>query len=79
MLRFIAERSKWVADEIWHPRQKGRFENGQYVLEVPYSDARELVMDVLKHGSEVEVLSPPALRTEVRDKLGQARALYKTG
>ena len=33
-------------------------------------------MDVLKHGPEVEVLVPPALRTEVRDKLEQARAQY---
>jgi len=77
VLRFTAERSKWVADEVWHPRQNGRFdESGQYILEVPYSDSRELVMDVLKHGPEVEVLAPPALRTEVRDKLGQARAQY---
>jgi proteasome accessory factor C len=76
VLRFTAERSKWVADEVWHPKQKGRFENGHYVLEVPYSDSRELVMDILKHGPEVEVISPPALRTEVRDKLEQARAHY---
>jgi predicted DNA-binding transcriptional regulator YafY len=71
-----SERSRRVADEVWHPKQKGRFKDGQYVLEVPYSDSRELVMDILKHGPEVEVLSPPALRTEVRDKLGQARAHY---
>jgi predicted DNA-binding transcriptional regulator YafY len=39
--------------------------NGNYVLEVPYSDTRELVMDILKHGPHVEVLAPEKLRQEV--------------
>jgi len=77
VLRFSAERSRWVADEIWHPKQKGRFDGGQYILEVPYSDSRELVMDILKHGPEVEVLAPKALRTEVRDLLARSIALYQ--
>ncbi len=72
ILRFTSERSRWVADEIWHPQQKGRFDDGQYVLEVPYSDSRELVMDILKHGPEVEVLAPEALRVEVVDLLSKA-------
>jgi predicted DNA-binding transcriptional regulator YafY len=78
VLRFTSERSRWVADEIWHPKQKGRFEDGQYILEVPYSDSRELVMDILKHGPEVEVLAPTALRTEVRDRLARSIAQYQT-
>ena len=48
VLRFTPERSRWVADETWHPKQKGRFDGENYVLEVPYSDHRELVMDILK-------------------------------
>jgi len=72
VLRFSSERSRWVADEIWHPKQKGRFEDGQYILEVPYSDSRELVMDILKHGPEVEVLAPESLRAEVVDLLSKA-------
>ena len=66
-----------MADEVWHPEQKGRFEDGQYVLEVPYSDSRELVMDILKHGPEVEVIAPTALRTEVRDRLARSIAQYQ--
>ena len=77
VLRFSPERSRWVADEIWHPKQKGRIEDGQYILEVPYSDSRELVMDILKHGPEVEVLGPAALRVEVRDRLDRAAGQYK--
>lgn len=77
VLRFTPERSRWVADEIWHPKQKGRFEDGQYVLEVPYSDSRELVMDILKHGPEVEVIAPTALRAEVRDRLAWSIEQYQ--
>ena len=46
------------------------------VLELPYSDARELMMDVLRHGSAVEVLAPPALRTAVAEELARAAGLY---
>ena len=72
VLRFTPERSRWDADEVWHPKQKGRFEDGRYVLEVPYSDSRELVMDILKHGPEVEVLGPESLRFEVVALLSKA-------
>jgi predicted DNA-binding transcriptional regulator YafY len=33
-------------------------------------------MDVLRHGAEVEVVSPPELRTEVQRRLRAALALY---
>jgi len=50
-----------VADEPWHPDQVGHFlDDGCYQLTLPYSDPRELIMDILKHGSEIEVVSPPA-------------------
>ncbi len=77
-LRFTAERARWVSVEQWHPQQKGRFEtDGTYVLEVPYSDSRELVMDVLRYGPDVEVVAPDALRGAVREQLAQALAQYK--
>ena len=69
-LRFSAERSRWVADETWHRNQRGRFEaDGRYVLELPYADPRELVMDILRHVPEVEVLGPRELQEDVRQKL----------
>lgn len=72
ILRFTPERSRWVADEIWHPQQKGSFDGKHYVLEIPYADHRELVMDILKHGPEVEVIAPASLRSEVVDRLSKA-------
>lgn len=65
-LRFSPERARWVASEYWHPDQRGAFEaDGSYVLEVPYADHRELMMDILKHGRHCEVLGPKGLREVV--------------
>lgn len=76
-LRFTPERSRWVSSERWHPQQKGQFEqNGDYLLEVPYNDDRELLMDILRHGTEVEVIEPAQLRERVRLALQAALARY---
>ena len=76
-LRFTPERARWVSSEDWHPKQKAAFEaDGSYVLEVPYADDRELVMDILKFGADVEVLAPPGLRAKVRDALRSAAKRY---
>ena len=62
VLRFTPERARWVADEHWHPQQSLVLADGSYELRIPYSDPRELVMDILKHGADVEVISPKPLR-----------------
>lgn len=75
VLRFSAERARWVSSEQWHPRQHGEFdEEGRYRLSVPYADPTELVMDVLRHLPEVEVLEPPALRQAVAERVRAAMA-----
>jgi predicted DNA-binding transcriptional regulator YafY len=77
VLHFSAERARWVADEHWHPRQSGRYlADGRYELRIPYRDSRELVMDVLKHGPEVEVAAPESLRREVVDQLRRMTQIY---
>jgi predicted DNA-binding transcriptional regulator YafY len=76
-LRFTPARARWVAAEQWHPEQRGRFEaDGSYLLELPYSAEHELIMDILRHGPEVEVLSPRRLRTQVRERLADALRRY---
>lgn len=76
-LKFSAQRARWVAYEQWHPRQRSKvLADGAYLLEIPYSDDRELVMDILRHGPEVEVLGPQKLRERVKDLLQEAVALY---
>ncbi len=76
-LRFTAEMSRWVADETWHPDQSGAFdEAGRWVLRVPFSNGRELAMDILRYGAEVEVLGPPFLREAVAAAARGAAAVY---
>ena len=77
VLQFTPDRARWVARESWHPEQEGQFQlDGSYLLKVPYSDPRELVMDILKYGPDVEVLAPAALARLVSDRLGEAHARY---
>jgi len=65
--RFSGERARWVAAEVWHPDQKGSFDaEGRYLLELPFRDDRELVLDILRHGGEVEVVAPVALQRKVQ-------------
>ena len=76
-LRFSAERARWVASEQWHPEQRGEREpDGSYRLELPFSDPRELRMDVRRHGSHVEVLAPASLRAAVAEELRAALKRY---
>jgi predicted DNA-binding transcriptional regulator YafY len=76
-LRFTPEAARWVAAEQWHPRQKSATdERGNYILELPYANPTELVMDVLRHGANVEVLAPEALRRAVRDEMATALKAY---
>lgn len=76
-LRFTAERARWVSAERWHPRQTGVFQpDGTYLMRLPYSDPRELAMDVLRHGPDAEVLSPADLRDQVHALLKRALLAY---
>jgi len=77
VLRFTPKQARWVASEQWHPDQVSQFEeDGSYVLEFPYSNDGELVMDILKYGPDVEVVSPVQLRKSVKQRLSEAIALY---
>lgn len=77
VLRFTSAAARWVADEQWHPQQESHVqEDGSVELRIPYNDPRELIMDILKYGAEVEVLRPAGLRREVAERLRKALATY---
>jgi predicted DNA-binding transcriptional regulator YafY len=77
-LRFSAYRARWVASEQWHPDQKGAFDaDGRYTLQVPFTDHRELMMDILRFGVDCEVVAPLDLRTRVAEEALQMGKLYK--
>ncbi len=76
-LRFTAERARWVSKEQWHSEQQARWlDDGRYELRIPYQNPTELIMDILRHGGEVEVVSPPELRQAVQQQLQEALEHY---
>ena len=75
-LRFSSHAAEWVADETWHPDQVGEHRADGYHLTVPYSDERELAMEVLRYGPEVEVLGPEELRQEVALRIRKMAGIY---
>jgi predicted DNA-binding transcriptional regulator YafY len=76
-LKFTPQAARWVCAQSWHSSQRTRFEkDGSYVLEVPYADDRELAMEILKFGPDVEVLRPSGLRRKIALQLETARKRY---
>jgi predicted DNA-binding transcriptional regulator YafY len=77
LLQFSPEAAQWVAHEQWHPQQQAVLhEDGSLMLRVPYADATELAMDVLRHGEQVKVLEPAALAQRVAERLSEAVRQY---
>ncbi|MEW7975112.1 MAG: YafY family protein [Candidatus Thiodiazotropha endolucinida] len=78
VVRFTPHAAKWVAFEEWHPKQQFHWlEDGRYELTLPYGNPEELLMDLLKYGSDVEIISPPDLRQAIRQRLLDALDNYK--
>lgn len=78
-LRFSPEMSRWISEESWHPDQEGYFEeDGSWRLRVPFSHARELIMDILRYGRDVEVIGPQPLRETVAGVIAAMSAHYQS-
>jgi predicted DNA-binding transcriptional regulator YafY len=76
-LRFTPDRAKWVASEKWHPNQKGKFlKDGCFELKVPYTLEHELIMDIMKYGSDVIVVEPEDLKRTIQIKHQKAADHY---
>ena len=76
-LRFTPERARWVSGETWHGQQVSSFDKeGNYILEFDYNQDPELVMEILKHGSGVEVLGPAGLKKRVIEELTKSLKNY---
>lgn len=78
-LRFNPERARWVSRETWHPDQQSTMDSfGGLELRVPFTDARELSMDILRHGQHVEVLEPSDFRSFIQKELEAALRSYQS-
>jgi len=76
-LRFTPEHARWVSNENWHGQQVGSFDKeGYFNLEFDYNQDPELLMDILKHGSGVEVIGPATLKNRVKEELKKTLANY---
>ncbi|MDT8396763.1 MAG: YafY family protein [bacterium] len=79
VLRFSPLRARWVESELWHPHQvRERLNDGGLRLRVPYSDEREILMDILRHGAEVVVEAPESLRERVAEEVRRMAGTYES-
>ena len=76
VLQFSKSVSPWVSNGQWHPKQEGKFIGDVFELTIPFSDARELIIDILSYGSSVKVISPPFLISEIKRSLEKALQQY---
>ncbi len=78
ILHFTPQRARWVAEEQWHPQQESRWlDNGYFELRIPYGNPTELIMDILKYGTDVEVIKPATLRNQVKRVIYSMTQLYQ--
>lgn len=76
-LKFTPHRSQWVAEEVWHHNQQGKWlDDGSYQLEIPYGSDLELIGDILKYGDQVEVMEPSELREKVKVTINKMIDVY---
>lgn len=77
ILRFQTEIARWISRETWHPDQQSHYDDsGRFILQIPYSQDIELIMDILKYGAEVEVLEPLELRQRVKQRIEAMHSQY---
>lgn len=77
VLRFTPERARWIKGEMWHEAQTEEVqEDGSLILTVPASHDQEIMMEILKHGSHVEVLEPNWLRDKIIEDIRSTTMIY---
>jgi len=77
VLQFSAEAAPRIAREQWHPRQQSEWlDDGRYQLKIPYHNPAELIMDILRHGPDVEVIAPEPLRQQLIERLQKMVSHY---
>lgn len=76
-LRFAKDIAPWIAEQSWHPAQKVETDNkGRHCLTIPVADFREIKREILRYGAQVEVVSPTALRNEVKKEIEKMKNIY---
>lgn len=80
VVRFSARAARWAAEQHWHSQQQGQWlDDGRYELRLPFGNATELLMDLLRYGPDAEIIAPVALRQMMIAKLRLALDAYEAG
>ncbi len=76
-IRFAPDIAPWIQEQVWHVNQNLEWKpDGSLLLSFSVADFREIKREILKYGSKVEVVSPPALRDEVSAEIKKMNNLY---
>ncbi|NLT71368.1 MAG: WYL domain-containing protein [Verrucomicrobiaceae bacterium] len=80
-LRFTGWAARLVSERRWHPSQQIEWQGKQadeLVMTLELSSFEEIRRWILSWGTQVEVLSPPELRAELKEEAEGLAALYRT-
>lgn len=76
-IKFAPDIAPWIQEQVWHANQVvERQPDGSLLLSFSVADFREIKREILKYGSQVEVISPTALRDEVSAEIRKMNNLY---
>ncbi len=77
-LRFSPLSGKYVLSQPWHHSQRSlRDDEVALEVELKLCITRELIMQILSYGKDVEVIGPESLRQSVAKELDNARQKYR--
>lgn len=77
-IRFTGVAAEEMMQEKWHPKQRIiKSDKNELLLEIPYNNDTELLMDIFRWGDRAEVISPDDLRKKAAEQLQSALKLYK--
>lgn len=77
-LRFSPELARWAGGQTWHPHQRfSPTASGELDLTLPVSHETEILGEILKYGSRVEVLAPDWIRRRVREEIERTIKKYR--
>jgi predicted DNA-binding transcriptional regulator YafY len=78
VLKFSPRRARWVKHQLWHSEQQVKENSdGSVIISFPVADLREVKMEVLKYGAEVEVIEPLRLKEEILKEAKAIVDIYK--
>jgi len=76
-LRFSPVKARWIKGQIWHKDQKEKtMKDGSLELTFPVANYSEVMMEILKHGPDVEVMKPKDLRDLIKAAAQKIAKIY---